>query len=138
MARVKRGVTAHAKHKKILKKAKGYYGRRKNTIRIAKQAVEKAMHRRGGRAERENRPRRTACLLGTTRAANPLDRRGSTPKKDLDAVNDATYIREVVETDRMFREAGRWGEGVLGRATRPEQGILPRVFGAHPHVGPLQ
>jgi len=43
MARVKRGVPAHAKHKKVLKKAKGYYGRRKNTIRIAKQAVEKAM-----------------------------------------------------------------------------------------------
>jgi large subunit ribosomal protein L20 len=43
MARVKRGVTAHAKHKKVLKKAKGYYGRRKNTIRVAKQAVEKAM-----------------------------------------------------------------------------------------------
>ena len=43
MARVKRGVQAHAKHKKVLKKAKGYYGRRKNTIRVAKQAVEKAM-----------------------------------------------------------------------------------------------
>ena len=43
MARVKRGVTAHAKHKKVLKAAKGYYGRRKNTIRIAKQAVEKSM-----------------------------------------------------------------------------------------------
>ncbi len=42
MARVKRGVTSHAKHKKVIKKAKGYYGRRKNTIRIAKQAVEKA------------------------------------------------------------------------------------------------
>jgi large subunit ribosomal protein L20 len=42
MARVKRGVTAHAKHKKVIKKAKGYYGRRKNTIRVAKQAVEKA------------------------------------------------------------------------------------------------
>ena len=42
MARVKRGVTAHAKHKKVLKQAKGYYGRRKNTIRVAKQAVEKA------------------------------------------------------------------------------------------------
>ena len=42
MARVKRGVTAHAKHKKVLKAAKSYYGRRKNTIRIAKQAVEKA------------------------------------------------------------------------------------------------
>jgi large subunit ribosomal protein L20 len=43
MARVKRGVTAHAKHKKVFKAAKGYYGRRKNTIRIAKQAVEKGM-----------------------------------------------------------------------------------------------
>lgn len=42
MARIKRGVTAHAKHKKVLKAAKGYYGRRKNTIRVAKQAVEKA------------------------------------------------------------------------------------------------
>ena len=43
MARVKRGVTSHAKHKKVLKAAKGYYGRRKNTIRIAKQAVEKGL-----------------------------------------------------------------------------------------------
>jgi large subunit ribosomal protein L20 len=42
MARVKRGVTAHAKHKKVIKAAKGFYGRRKNTIRVAKQAVEKA------------------------------------------------------------------------------------------------
>jgi large subunit ribosomal protein L20 len=42
MSRVKRGVTSHAKHKKVLKAAKGYYGRRKNTIRVAKQAVEKA------------------------------------------------------------------------------------------------
>jgi large subunit ribosomal protein L20 len=42
MARVKRGVTTRAKHKKILEQAKGYYGRRKNTIRVARQAVEKA------------------------------------------------------------------------------------------------
>ena len=42
MSRVKRGVTAHARHKKVLKAAKGYYGRRKSTIRVAKQAVEKA------------------------------------------------------------------------------------------------
>ncbi|WP_404712922.1 50S ribosomal protein L20 [Sphingomonas sp. MMS24-J13] len=42
MARVKRGVTTHAKHKRILADAKGFYGRRKNTIRIARQAVEKA------------------------------------------------------------------------------------------------
>ena len=43
MARVKRGVTSHAKHKKVLKAVKGQWGRRKNTIRIAKQAMEKAM-----------------------------------------------------------------------------------------------
>lgn len=43
MARVKRGVIAHAKHKKVLEQAKGFYGRRKNTIRVAKQAVEKSL-----------------------------------------------------------------------------------------------
>jgi large subunit ribosomal protein L20 len=42
MARVKRGVTSHARHKKVLEQAKGYYGRRKNTIRTAKAAVDKA------------------------------------------------------------------------------------------------
>ena len=43
MPRVKRGVTSHAKHKKVLKAVKGQWGRRKNTIRVAKQAMEKAM-----------------------------------------------------------------------------------------------
>ena len=42
MARVKRGVTTHARHRKVIKAAKGYYGARKNTFRIANQAVEKA------------------------------------------------------------------------------------------------
>jgi len=42
MARIKRGVTTRAKHKNILEAAKGYRGRRKNTIRVARQAVEKA------------------------------------------------------------------------------------------------
>ncbi len=54
MARVKRGVTAHARHKKVLKAAKGYHGRRKNTIRVAKQAVEKA----GQYAYRDRRVRK--------------------------------------------------------------------------------
>jgi large subunit ribosomal protein L20 len=43
MARVKRGVTSHAKHKKTLRAAKGFYGRRKNTIRAAKAAVDRSM-----------------------------------------------------------------------------------------------
>ncbi|WP_126177309.1 50S ribosomal protein L20 [Tsuneonella rigui] len=42
MARIKRGTTTRAKHKRILDQAKGYRGRRKNTIRVARQAVEKA------------------------------------------------------------------------------------------------
>jgi large subunit ribosomal protein L20 len=43
MARTKRGVTSRAKHNKVLKAVKGQYGRRKNTIRVARQAMEKAM-----------------------------------------------------------------------------------------------
>jgi len=43
MARTKRGVITRAKHKKVLKTVKGQWGRRKNTIRVARQAMEKAM-----------------------------------------------------------------------------------------------
>ena len=56
MARVKRGVTAHAKHKKVLEQAKGFYGRRKNTIRTAKAAVDKA----GQYAYRDRKVRKRA------------------------------------------------------------------------------
>jgi large subunit ribosomal protein L20 len=42
MSRVKRGVTAHARHKKVLEQAKGHSGRRKNVFRVAKQSVDKA------------------------------------------------------------------------------------------------
>ncbi len=56
MARVKRGVTTHARHKKVIKAAKGYYGRRKNTFRVANQAVEKA----GQYAYRDRRNRKRA------------------------------------------------------------------------------
>jgi large subunit ribosomal protein L20 len=61
MARVKRGVTSHAKHKKVLDAAKGYYGRRKNTIRVAKQAVEKAMQY--AYRDRKNKKRTFRALL---------------------------------------------------------------------------
>ncbi len=54
MARVKRGVTTHARHRKVIKAAKGYYGRRKNTFRAAVQAVEKA----GQYAYRDRRTRK--------------------------------------------------------------------------------
>ena len=54
MSRVKGGTVAHARHRKIIKKAKGYYGRRKNTFRVANQAVEKA----GQYAYRDRRARK--------------------------------------------------------------------------------
>lgn len=54
MPRVKRGVTAHARHKKVLKKAKGYYGARSRVYRVANQAVTKA----GQYAYRDRRQRK--------------------------------------------------------------------------------
>ncbi|MEM1139214.1 MAG: 50S ribosomal protein L20 [Pseudomonadota bacterium] len=54
MARVKGGTSAHARHRKVIKEAKGYYGRRKNTFRVANQAVEKA----GQYAYRDRRVRK--------------------------------------------------------------------------------
>src|SRR6267378_6527684 len=60
MSRVKRGVTSHAKHKKTLKRAEGFYGRRKNTIRAAKAAVDRAMQ--FAYRDRKNRKRTFRAL----------------------------------------------------------------------------
>lgn len=60
MSRVKRGTTTHARHRKVIKAAKGYYGRRKNTFRIAKQAVDKA--RQYAYRDRRNRKREFRAL----------------------------------------------------------------------------
>ena len=54
MSRVTGGTSAHARHRKVIKKAKGYYGRRKNTFRAANQAVERA----GQYAYRDRRNRK--------------------------------------------------------------------------------
>ena len=72
MARVKRGVTAHAKHKKVLKAAKGYYGRRKNTIRVAKQAVEKAQQYQFRDRKRRKRTFRALWIQRINAAAREL------------------------------------------------------------------
>ncbi|OPB32478.1 50S ribosomal protein L20 [Bartonella sp. AR 15-3] len=60
MARVKRGVIAHAKHKKVLKQAEGFYGRRKNTIRAAKAAVDRS--KQYAYRDRKNRKRTFRAL----------------------------------------------------------------------------
>ena len=95
MARVKRGVTSHAKHKKILKAAKGYYGRRKNTIRIAKQAVEKA----GQYAFRDRKRRkRTFRALWIQRLNAAVRQFDLTYSRFIDGLNKAeiTIDRKVL------------------------------------------
>src|SRR5262249_22387263 len=102
MARVKRGVTAHAKHKKVLKAAKGYYGRRKNTIRIAKQAVEKANQY----AFRDRKRRkRTFRALWIQRLSGAVREFGLTYSRFMDGLAKAgvTVDRKVL-SDLAIRE----------------------------------
>jgi large subunit ribosomal protein L20 len=92
MPRVKRGVTAHARHKKVLKKAKGYYGRRKNVFRVATQAVTKA----GQYAYRDRRQRkrqfRTLWIARINAAAREF---GLSYSRMIDGMNKAS-----IEVDR--------------------------------------
>ena len=60
MSRVKGGTTTHARHKKVIKAAKGYYGRRKNTFKVARQAVDKANQYKT--RDRKNRKRQFRAL----------------------------------------------------------------------------
>jgi large subunit ribosomal protein L20 len=94
MARVKRGVTAHAKHKKILKAAKGFYGRRKNTIRIAKQAVEKS--KQYAYRDRKNR-KRSFRALWVQRINAAVREHGLTYARFIDGLNKAG-----IEIDRKI------------------------------------
>ena len=72
MARVKRGVTSHAKHKKTLKAAKGFYGRRKNTIRAAKAAVDKSQQYAYRDRKRKKRTFRALWIQRINAAARGL------------------------------------------------------------------
>ena len=92
MARVKRGVTAHAKHKKTLDQAKGFYGRRKNTIRAAKAAVDKAMMY--AYRDRKNK-KRTFRALWIQRLNAAVREFGLTYSRFIDGLN-----RAGIEIDR--------------------------------------
>lgn len=95
MARVKRGVTAHAKHKKVLKAAKGFYGRRKNTIRTAKAAVDRAMQY--AYRDRKNK-KRTFRALWIQRLNAAVREHGLTYSRFIDGLNKAeiTVDRKVL------------------------------------------
>jgi large subunit ribosomal protein L20 len=102
MARVKRGVTGHAKHKKVLKAAKGYYGRRKNTIRIAKQAVEKANQYAYRDRKRRKRTFRALWIQRLNAAVRPF---GLTYSRFIGALGKAGLVvdRKVL-SDLAIRE----------------------------------
>jgi large subunit ribosomal protein L20 len=103
MARVKRGVTAHAKHKKVIKAAKGFYGRRKNTIRVAKQAVEKSMQY----AYRDRKRRkRTFRALWIQRINAAVREHGLTYGRFIDGLSKAGIeIDRKVLSDIAIRDA---------------------------------
>ena len=102
MARVKRGVTSHAKHKKVLKAAKGFYGRRKNTIRIAKQAVEKSMQY--AYRDRKNR-KRTFRALWIQRLNAAVREHGLTYSRFIDGLGKAgVEVDRKVLSDIAIRE----------------------------------
>src|SRR6195952_710377 len=102
MARVKRGVTSHAKHKKVLNAAKGFYGRRKNTIRIAKQAVEKSMQY--AYRDRKNR-KRSFRALWIQRLNAAARKHGLTYSRLIDGLAKAgVEVDRKVLSDLAIRE----------------------------------
>lgn len=94
MPRVKRGVTAHAKHKKVLDEAKGYYGARSKVYRVAKQAVIKA----GQYAYRDRRQKKRqfrALWIARINAAARLN--GMSYSRLINGLNKAN-----IEVDRKM------------------------------------
>jgi large subunit ribosomal protein L20 len=86
MARVKRGVTGHAKHKKVYKAVKGHYGRRRNTIRIAKQSMEKAQQYAYRDRKRRKRTFRALWIQRLNAAVRPF---GLTYSRFIDGLSRA-------------------------------------------------
>ena len=113
MARVKRGVTAHAKHKKVLKAAKGFRGRRKNTIRAASQAVDKSMQY----ATRDRRAKkRNFRALWVQRLNAAARENGLTYSRLIDGLNKAGIeIDRKVLSDMAIHEADAFA-AVCGKA----------------------
>jgi large subunit ribosomal protein L20 len=113
MARVKRGVTAHAKHKKVLKAAKGYYGRRKNTIRVAKQAVEKAQQYAYRDRKRRKRTLRALWIQRLNAAVRPFGLNYSRFIAGLDKAG--IEVDRKVLSDLAIREPAAFEE-IVGQA----------------------
>jgi large subunit ribosomal protein L20 len=107
MARVKRGVTAHAKHKKVLDQASGFRGRRKNTIRTAKAAVDRS--KQYAYRDRKNR-KRTFRALWIKRINAAVREQGLTYGRFIDGLAKAGIeIDRKVLSDIAIHEPDAFG-----------------------------
>ena len=107
MARVKRGVTARARHKKVLKSAKGYYGARRKTFKVARQAVTKA----GQYAYRDRRQRkRQFRQLWIVRINAAARENGMSYSRLMDGLNKAeVQIDRKVLADLAVHDKAAFG-----------------------------
>ena len=118
MSRVKRGVTAHARHKKVLGKAKGYYGARRKVYRVAKQAVIKA----GQYAYRDRRQRkRQYRTLWIARINAAARENGLSYSRMIDGLNKANVEvdRKVLADLAVFDKAAFSALAEKAKASRP-------------------
>src|SRR3569833_18265 len=123
MSRVKRGVNNHTRHKKVLKAAEGYYGRRKSTIRIAKQAVEKA----GQYAYRDRRQRkRNFRALWIQRSNAAVREHGLTYGRFIDGLGKAEIaVDRKVLSDLAITQPAAFG--VLVEKAKAALGYLEPI-----------
>src|SRR5438552_10536883 len=102
MARVKRGVTGHARNKKVYKAVKGHYGRRKNTIRVARQSMEKAQQYAYRDRKRRKRTFRALWIQRLNAAVRPF---GLTYSRFIDGlVKAGVLVDRKVLSDLAIRE----------------------------------
>ena len=108
MARIKRGTTTKTRHKRLLVQAKGYYGRRKNTIRIARQAVEKA----GQYAYRDRKVKKRSFRALWIQRINAAVRAGGPDLRPVHARPQARRSRPRPQGPGRHRDAR--GRGLQG------------------------
>jgi large subunit ribosomal protein L20 len=107
MARVKRGVTSHAKHKKVLKQAEGFRGRRKNTIRAAKAAVDHS--KQYAYRDRKNK-KRTFRALWVQRINAAVREHGLTYGRFIDGLTKAGIeVDRKVMSDMAIHDGAAFG-----------------------------
>ena len=135
MARVKRGVTSHARHKKVLKAAEGFYGRRKSSITVAKAAVDKA----GQYAYRDRRAKkRNFRALWIQRINAAVREHGLTYGRFIDGLNKAgILIDRKVLSDMAIHDPAAFASIVGRLERRSETAGAPGTAGACPCLGRL-